>query len=56
MTVSGSIEDRDVLIAYRQGGKITAIASIGRDMAILRSQVAMEHGDDEALERLAAGA
>ena len=43
---------RDALLAYRENGSITAVATIGRDMASLQAQVAMERGDDNALERL----
>ena len=50
--VSGSIADGDALLAYRENGSITAVATIGRDMASLQAQVAMERGDDNALERL----
>ena len=54
--ISGSIEKSDALLAYRSDNAITAIATIGRDTTSLEAQAAMEHGDDEALERIVAGA
>lgn len=50
--VTGSIEDGDALIAYREEGEITAVATIGRDVDSLRAQAAMERGDNDALERM----
>ncbi len=50
--VSGSVEGRDCLVAYRQGGKVQAVASIYRDKASLQIEAAMERGDDAAVEAL----
>lgn len=50
--ISGSVHDRDAVVAYRRNGRITAVATIGRDVASLQAQVAMERGDDGALEAL----
>jgi len=50
--ISGSIEDRDTAIAYRDGGKTLAVATIGRDIESLRSEVAMERNDEPALQSL----
>ncbi len=50
--VTGSIEDGDALIAYREEGEITAVATIGRDVDSLRAQAAMERGDNDALEAM----
>ena len=50
--VVGSIADGDALIAHRESGRITAVATMGSDAASLQAQVAMESGDDAALERL----
>ncbi len=50
--VSGSIADRDALVAYREGGDITAVATIHRDDASLAAAWAMERNDLAALEDL----
>jgi NADPH-dependent 2,4-dienoyl-CoA reductase/sulfur reductase-like enzyme len=51
----GSLKDRDAIIAYREGGKIAAILTLGRDLANLQAEAAMERGDEEALEALLRG-
>jgi NADPH-dependent 2,4-dienoyl-CoA reductase/sulfur reductase-like enzyme len=50
--VTGSIADRDCLVAYRKEGKTLAIATIYRDVPSLEAQVAMERGDRHALEAI----
>jgi apoptosis-inducing factor 3 len=50
--VLGTIEDRDCLVAYRRAGKTLALASIYRDVASLRAQVAMERGDARAVDAI----
>ena len=52
VAVTGSIPDRDCLVAYRKGGKTLAVASIYRDVPSLKAQVAMERGDRRALEAI----
>jgi apoptosis-inducing factor 3 len=52
VSVSGSIRDRDCLVAYRKKGKPLAVASINRDADSLRLQVAMERGDVKAVEAI----
>ncbi|SLM49457.1 FAD-dependent pyridine nucleotide-disulfide oxidoreductase [Nitrospira japonica] len=49
-SVTGSIPDRDCLVAYRKNGKIVAVASVNRDVESLRVQAAMERGDAVAVE------
>ncbi len=46
----GSLEARDALIAYRQGGRVLAVVTVGRDRASLEAEAAMEKGDEAALE------
>ena len=50
--IRGSIEDGDALVAYREAGEIVAVATIARDVDSIRVQIAMEQGDDDALEAL----
>jgi hypothetical protein len=50
--VRGEIARRDCLVAYRQGGRVQAVASIYRDRESLLIEAAMERGDDAAVERL----
>jgi apoptosis-inducing factor 3 len=53
--LSGSLEKRDALVAYRLDEKIVAVATIGRDAASLEAERAMEQGDAAALEALVGG-
>ena len=50
--VSGSIEDRDCLVAFRKGGRTLAMASIYRDTDSLRAELAMERHDEAELLKL----
>jgi apoptosis-inducing factor 3 len=52
----GSLEKRDFAAAYRKGGRIQAVVTVGRDELSLRSEAAFEAADDAALERLFAEA
>jgi NADPH-dependent 2,4-dienoyl-CoA reductase/sulfur reductase-like enzyme/nitrite reductase/ring-hydroxylating ferredoxin subunit len=51
----GSLAGRDATISYREKGRVMAIATVGRDVVSLRAELAMERGDEGALESLAAG-
>lgn len=53
--IAGSLAARDALVAYRQDGKIVAVATVGRDHASLQAELALERGDGEALEALVRG-
>ena len=53
--VAGDPGDRDVLVAYRKGGTIRAVATIHRDRMSLRAEHALGTGDQETLERLLSG-
>jgi NADPH-dependent 2,4-dienoyl-CoA reductase/sulfur reductase-like enzyme len=50
--VSGSIEARDCVVAFRKSGKTLAVASIYRDLDSLRAELAMERNDDASLAQL----
>ncbi len=50
--VAGSIEARDCAVAFRRGGRTLAVATIGRDLASLEAEAAMERGDEGALRIL----
>jgi apoptosis-inducing factor 3 len=44
--VSGNLKARDASVIFRSAGKLTAIASIGRDLENLKAEVALEGGTD----------
>jgi apoptosis-inducing factor 3 len=48
--VHGTFAARDATIAYRRGGKTLAVATIGRDGVNLAAELALERGDEAALE------
>jgi len=53
--VRGSLEERDALVAYRSGGRVAAVVTLGRDRASLEAEAAMERGDEDALEEVVRG-
>jgi hypothetical protein len=52
INLRGSLEKRDALVAYRQGGRIAAVVTLGRDKTSLAAEAAMQQGDENALEAL----
>jgi NADPH-dependent 2,4-dienoyl-CoA reductase/sulfur reductase-like enzyme/nitrite reductase/ring-hydroxylating ferredoxin subunit len=48
--VHGALAARDATIAYRRGGKTLAVVTLGRDHACLEAELALERGDEAALE------
>ncbi|HEX4403717.1 MAG TPA: oxidoreductase C-terminal domain-containing protein, partial [Polyangia bacterium] len=48
--VHGALAARDATIAYRRGGKTLAVATLGRDAVSLAAEIALERGDEAALE------
>jgi NADPH-dependent 2,4-dienoyl-CoA reductase/sulfur reductase-like enzyme/nitrite reductase/ring-hydroxylating ferredoxin subunit len=50
--VAGSLKDRNALVAYRQKGRIVAVASIYRDRDSLLAEDALGRNDQPALEQL----
>ena len=54
--VAGDIAGRNAVVAYRSGGRITAIATIYRDRDNLLAEEAFARDDQAALERILAAA
>ncbi len=48
LSVDGDPETRDCAVEYRRGGKVIAVATIGRDVESLRAELAFERGDTPA--------
>src|SRR6267143_1390256 len=48
--VAGDVAGRNCLVAYRQSGRVQAVASVYRDRESLLIEAAMERGDDAAIE------
>ncbi len=48
--VSGSLADKNATVAFRTGDRIAAVATVFRDRESLEAEVAMERGDEAALE------
>jgi NADPH-dependent 2,4-dienoyl-CoA reductase/sulfur reductase-like enzyme/nitrite reductase/ring-hydroxylating ferredoxin subunit len=43
--VSGDLEAKDASVIFRAGEKLTAVASLGRDLENLKAELALERGD-----------
>ena len=52
---SGDPEGREGLVSFRRDGRVLAVATIGRDRASLEAELALETGDEAALEDLGGG-
>jgi NADPH-dependent 2,4-dienoyl-CoA reductase/sulfur reductase-like enzyme/nitrite reductase/ring-hydroxylating ferredoxin subunit len=52
LDVAGSINGRDAAVAFRQGGRTLAVATVFRDGVSLEAEAAFERGDEGALRRL----
>jgi NADPH-dependent 2,4-dienoyl-CoA reductase/sulfur reductase-like enzyme/nitrite reductase/ring-hydroxylating ferredoxin subunit len=52
LVTQGQLDKRDFAAFYLLGGKVQAVATIGRDSVSLRAEAALEAGDDKALEAL----
>jgi NADPH-dependent 2,4-dienoyl-CoA reductase/sulfur reductase-like enzyme/nitrite reductase/ring-hydroxylating ferredoxin subunit len=50
--IDGSLESRDATIAYRDRGRIAAVATIRRDRVSLQIEAAIEAGEPQELEAL----
>ena len=53
--LAGSLEQRSCTVAYWQGERIAAVATVRRDRDSLRAELAIERGDAPALAALLAG-
>lgn len=42
--ISGNLKARDAFVMFRDGEKLTTVASIGRDVENLTAEVALERG------------
>ena len=45
-TVSGDLKARNASVIFRDGDRLTAVASVGRDLENLKAELALEHGDE----------
>ena len=50
--VTGDVEGRDCLVAFRKGGRTLAVASIYRDRESLQAELALERNDEATLQTL----
>jgi len=50
--IVGSLAARSCIMAYREGGRIAAVATIGRDRVSLEAEERMARGDEAGLEAL----
>jgi NADPH-dependent 2,4-dienoyl-CoA reductase/sulfur reductase-like enzyme len=53
--VHGSLKKRDAIVAYRRGGRVRAVLTVGRDRASLDAELALrnrDEGDAKAIEAL----
>jgi len=45
VNISGNLEAKDASVIFGSEGKVTAVASIGRDRENLEAELALERGD-----------
>jgi NADPH-dependent 2,4-dienoyl-CoA reductase/sulfur reductase-like enzyme/nitrite reductase/ring-hydroxylating ferredoxin subunit len=53
--VSGSLRDRSAVVVYREGGRIGAVATVGRDRVSLLAEECLARDDQTGLEALVRG-
>ncbi|PYJ91023.1 MAG: pyridine nucleotide-disulfide oxidoreductase, partial [Verrucomicrobia bacterium] len=44
VSVSGNLKAKDASVIFRRGRKVTAVASVGRDLENLKAELALERG------------
>jgi apoptosis-inducing factor 3 len=54
LVTTGKLADRSFAAFFMDGGKVQAVATVGRDGLSLRAEAALEANDDDALEALLA--
>jgi NADPH-dependent 2,4-dienoyl-CoA reductase/sulfur reductase-like enzyme/nitrite reductase/ring-hydroxylating ferredoxin subunit len=52
LDISGDVHALDCAVAFRKGERTLALATIGRDRLSLQAELALEQGDEAALQRL----
>jgi NADPH-dependent 2,4-dienoyl-CoA reductase/sulfur reductase-like enzyme/nitrite reductase/ring-hydroxylating ferredoxin subunit len=45
-TISGNLKAKEASVIYRDGDKLTAVASVGRDVENLKAELALERGEE----------
>jgi hypothetical protein len=48
----GNVAKRDAMVVYRRGGRVQAVAAVGRDRQSLAIEAALEAADEGKLESL----
>ena len=44
--VSGNLKEKEASVTFRSADKLTAVASVGRDLENLKAEAALEHGQE----------
>jgi apoptosis-inducing factor 3 len=52
VVIDGSVPDRDATIGYLKGGRVLAVATLGRALASLRAEQALADDDQQALRQM----
>jgi hypothetical protein len=52
--IGGDIQKEDAIVAYRENGKDVAFATLGRDLACLEAERALEMDDNKTMNELTA--
>jgi NADPH-dependent 2,4-dienoyl-CoA reductase/sulfur reductase-like enzyme len=45
-TISGNLKAKEASVIYHDGDKLTAVASVGRDVENLKAELALERGEE----------
>ncbi len=48
-SMSGDVDAKEASVIFRDGKRVTAVASIGRDLENLKAELALERGDEEVI-------
>ena len=44
--MAGGLKSKDASVIFRDGDRLTAVASVGRDLENLKAELALERGDE----------